>query len=187
DQPLAEIKGGAVINKYTADTEKLGPSTAARNMRVFRAIYNFAMIAHEDLPKCPTDRLTKLRMWYRDKRRRTYIRPDDLPAWYQAVMALECNKARDYLRLVLFTGMRRSEALCLRWENIDFTGRILTVPTTKNGDPLVLPLSTFLLELLQARRSRHADDEWVFPADSEAGHAQEPKKWLRNVTRMSGV
>lgn len=188
DRPLAEISGEQVIQRYTADLVKLGGSSAARKMRIFRAIYNFAMVANEDdLPPNPTVRLSKLRMWHRDLRRRTYIRPADLPAWYAAVMALESDSARDYLRLVLFTGMRRAEAMALRWGDVDLAGRTLTVPQTKNGDPLVLPLSSFLLEMLAERRRCYPDAEWVFPGNSKSGHLQEPKKWIHAVVEASGV
>ena len=154
DRPLASISGSELVQEYTRQTADRSPSTAARNMRTFRSIYNFAMALHEHLPQNPADRLKKLRLWYRDPRRRTYIRPDQLPYWYAAVMRLENDHARDYLRLLLFTGMRRSEGLSLRWEHVDFSGLTLTVPRTKNGDPLILPLSTFLYELLHERRRR---------------------------------
>jgi integrase len=102
-------------------------------------------------------------------------------------MALANDSARDYLRLILFTGMRRSEAMRLRWENVDLEGRTLTIPTTKNGDPLVLPLSSFLQTLLMERRQRFPDDEWVFSAVGGRGRLQEPKKWVRKVAEASGI
>ena len=187
DRPLAEINGEQIVQRYTADLVKLGGSSASRNMRIFRAIYNFAMVANEELPPNPTSRLSKLRMWYRDQRRRTYIRPGDLPAWYVAVISLESDAARDFLCLVLFTGMRRAEAAALRWEDVDLDGRTLRVPATKNGDPLVLPLSSFVLHMLAERRCRYPDAYWVFPANSKSGHLQEPKKWIQAVVEASGV
>jgi integrase len=186
-RPLGEITGQMVVERHAADTEKYSPCTATRNMRVLRAIYNFAMIAHEELPPNPTARLTRLRLWHRDQRRRTYIKVDDLPAWYEAVTAIEPSTARDYLRLVLFTGMRRSEALGLRWDNVDLSGKTLAVPVTKNGDPLVLPLSSFVYDLLSARRRADPTGEWVFPAESDSGHLVEPKKWVAAVAKNSGV
>src|SRR5256885_8699905 len=38
----------------------------------------------------------------------------------------------DYLELVLFTGLRRNEAAALRWANVDFKDKLLTVKETKN-------------------------------------------------------
>jgi integrase len=187
DRPLSEIGGGELVREYLRQSKEMTPSTAARNMRCFRAIYNFAMAIHEHLPQNPADRLKKLRLWYHDPRRKTYIRPDQLPVWYAGIMRLQNNHAPDYFRLLLFTGMRKSEGLALRWEHIDFSGRTLTVPRTKNGDPLVLPLSTFLVDLLQARRQRFPTAEWVFPGDDPAKRIEEPKKWILRANLASGI
>ena len=60
--------------------------------------------------------------------------------------------------------------LGLKWEYLDFAGRTLTLPTTKNGDPLQLPLSDFVAELLADRRELVGQSEWVFPSRSKSGH-----------------
>jgi integrase len=102
-------------------------------------------------------------------------------------METENATARDYLRLLLLTGMRRSEGLRLRWENVDLAGATLMVPDTKNYEPLFLPLSDYLLAVLSQRRSKTEESEWVFPAPSARGHLQEPKKFIWNVREKSGV
>jgi integrase len=186
-RPLADIGGGELVREYLCQSKQLTRSTAARNMRCFRAIYNFAMAIHEHLPQNPADRLKKLRLWYHDPRRRTYIRPDQLATWYAGIMRLQSNHAPDYFRLLLFTGMRKSEGLALRWEHVDFSGRTLTVPKTKNGDPLVLPLSSFLMDLFQARRERFPAAEWVFPGDDAEKRIEEPKKWILRANLASGI
>lgn len=59
---------------------------------------------------------------------------------------------RDYLLLVLFTGLRKEEAAQLTWNNVDLKARTLTVIDTKNHLDHTLPLSDFLFELLLRRR-----------------------------------
>ncbi|NCZ96572.1 site-specific integrase [bacterium] len=59
--------------------------------------------------------------------------------------------------LVLFaleTGMRRSEMLNLRWEDIDLPRRVATLPDTKNGRPRWVPLTPRALELLEEQSTR---------------------------------
>jgi integrase len=105
-----------------------------------------------------------------------------LPKWWHAVHA-EDDYVRDFLLIALFTGMRRSEIARLRWEYIDFDGKTLTVPRTKNGDPLELPLSTFLFELLLTRREVYPDADWVFPGPGKTGHLVESKKFYARVAK----
>ena len=75
----------------------------------------------------------------------------------------------------------------MRWENVDLIGRVVTVPRTKNGDPLELPLSGFLAELIAARRERVGQTPWVFPGIGRRGHLAEVKSFVRRVSEASGV
>ncbi len=92
----------------------------------------------------------------------------------------------DYLLLLLFTGLRRNEAASLRFENIDFVDQTLTVPDTKNGEPLRLPLSDFLYNLLE-RRLNETESAFVFPGGGKRGHLIEPKRQVQRVIKASGV
>ena len=97
---------------------------------------------------------------------------------------MQNETARDFLRLLLFTGLRRSEAAGLRWEQVDLVGRTLTVPHTKNREPHVLPLSDFLVDML---RDRQKESPWVFPGSGKSGHYEDPKKAVKEVVELSGV
>jgi len=99
----------------------------------------------------------------------------------------EPDYARDFLLMALFTGMRRGELMALRWDNVDLTARTLHLPKTKNGDPLNLPLSAFLAELLTERRKQAGDSPFVFPGSGKQGHLMETKKFLLRVSAGSGV
>ena len=96
-------------------------------------------------------------------------------------MTAEAQHARDFLLVSLFTGMRRSEIATLKWEHVDLIGRTLHLPNTKNGDPLDLPMSDFLAELIAARREVVGQTEWVFPGTGETGHLVETKAFVCRV------
>ena len=99
----------------------------------------------------------------------------------------EPEYSRDFLLTALFTGMRRGELTKLRWENVDLKSKVLRLPTTKNGDPLHLPLSDFLADLLSERWARNNGSPWVFPGPGKSGHLVETKKFLLRVSAGSGV
>ncbi|MCC5858610.1 MAG: integrase family protein [Ectothiorhodospiraceae bacterium] len=198
DRPLATISKDAVSRRH----QKLGersPARADNAMRVLRAVFNFARGQYEDadgnslFPDNPVDRLSHTRAWYRVERRRTLIKRSELPAWFEAVFTLkdeagdaQAGTVADLLLLLLFTGLRRSEGMGLRWEAIDFVDRTLTVGDTKNSEPLTLPLSAFITDMLRARHAG-AVSPFVFPGTGEHGHIQEPRPQMRKVTERSGV
>ncbi|MCB1809881.1 MAG: integrase family protein [Candidatus Competibacteraceae bacterium] len=166
NRPLMAITPDMVTQRH----KKLGeasPAQANLTMRYLRAIMNFAQAEYTApdgtpiLSHNPVARLSSTKGWYRVDRRQSVIRAAQLKPWMQAVMALGNQVARDYLLLVLLTGLRRSEALGLTWAGIDFDARTLTVMDTKAHRSHTLPLSDFLQELL-TRRKDWAVGEYVF-------------------------
>src|SRR5262249_22280510 len=100
---------------------------------------------------------------------------------------LDNQVARDYLLLLLFTGMRRGEAAMLRWDDVDFALRVIRLPAarTKAGRKLDLPMTDIVSGLLAARRSVGRDASgFVFPANSGSGHIEEPRFALRFVSHL---
>nr|MDQ3960180.1 integrase arm-type DNA-binding domain-containing protein [Pseudomonadota bacterium] len=188
-KPLLSISRDMVAKRH----RQLGEASQARAnlaMRYLRAIFNFAMAEHTDakgkplLTDNPVKKLSQTRAWYRVERRQTVIKPHQLKPWLQAVLSLDNTCARDYFLLVLLTGLRRNEALNLRWDNVDLMGRTLTVKDTKNYQDHTLPLSDHLLELLEARQ-REAVGEYVF--EGPRGRLSNLHYALSHVTGNSGV
>lgn len=188
-----------VERRHRQLAETRGEATANLSMRVLRAVFNFAAGKYEDakgrsfLPENPVKRLSATRAWYRVERRKTVIKAHQLPAWFAAVNALGLSTVRDFLLLLLFTGLRKSEAARLTWDRVDLTGRTLIVTGTKNHDDHVLPLPDYLLALLTRRKAERdalpeADrSRFVFPGDGETGYLIEPRKQIAHVIANSGV
>ncbi|KTD73762.1 hypothetical protein Ltuc_1609 [Legionella tucsonensis] len=126
----------------------------------------------------PVKRLSQTRAWYHVERRQTYIKPHELEAWYQGLRKIENETLRDYLLLVLLTGLRREEeAATLKWESVDLASKTFTVVKTNNNESHTLPLSDFLYDLLVSRYEKIND--YVFPGTGAAGHIIElVNKWL---------
>ena len=173
----------------------LGRNSHARannSLRVLRAIINHAKKKYEDskgqpiILYNPVDRISDTRGWYKVERRRTLIKPHQLAAWYQATLQLNAETTRDYLHLLLFTGLRRSEASRLRWDEVDFIEKTLTINITKNHEIHTLPLSDFLEDLLKRRYEDRVND-YVFDSDSKLGYLIEPKTAIKKVSDLSGV
>jgi len=183
---MKEITRQMVLKKHQEIGKKHGETTANNAMRHFRSVYNFIFATQDDYPPNPVQILTQARAWFKERRRQSVVTAVDLPAWWKAVMA-EPDYSRDFLLTALFTGMRRSEVMQLRWENVDLSAKTLYLPTTKNGDPLTLPLSEFLADLLAQRREANQGSPWVFPGPGRTGHLVETKKFLLRVSAGSGV
>ena len=185
-KPVNEITRQMVLKKHQDISVENGKTTANNVMRHFRSVFNFVAATQDDFPPNPVQILTQARAWHREQRRQTVVTAQDLPMWWKAVMA-EPDYSRDFLMMALFTGMRRGELMKLRWENVDLEARTLHLPKTKNGDPLTLPMSKYLTDLLTSRRALVGSSPWVFPGPGKTGHLIETKKFLLRVNAGSGV
>ncbi len=168
-----------------------GEAAANLTMRLLRSILNFAAEYRDAkglsiIPDNPVRRLSAKKIWNRVERRQTVIKPHELHAWYEAVNKLENTTLRDYLLLVLFTGLRREEAAQLEWSRVDMQARTLTILDTKNRQPHVLPLSDFLFDLLNSRKATQ-NSPYVFAGNGEGGHIVEPRKQMAKVTAQTGI
>ena len=209
DKPLTAITKKMVLDRHQELTQSRGKAHADLCMRFLRSVLNFAKAVYDDpqghaiLPENPVRVLTVTRSWNKIERRRSFIKPVDLPRWYAAVRALRlCELTNpnlpgevdyslyetiaDFLELLLFTGLRRQEALTLQWQDVDLHSKLLTIRTTKNGLSLHLPLSDHLVTLLAGRRAS-ARNPYVFPGKTGHGYLIEPKRQIRKVIETSGV
>jgi integrase len=198
NRPIGQISKDAVATRHRCLGER-SHARANNAMRVLRALFNFARGQYEDAEgrslflENPVSRPSHTRAWYPDTRRRTVISRTQLAPWLQAVIALKgdasdehATTVADYLLLLLFTGMRRTEGMTLTWNDVDLAERTLLISETKNKEPLKLPLSDFIYTLLKDRQEA-AVTPYVFPGDGEYGHLIEPRKQMRKVIKASGV
>lgn len=191
NKPLLDITKDLVARRHS----KLGEASHARanlSMRVLRTLFNFAMTQYEDsqgrslISDNPVKRLSQSRAWYRVERRQGFIKAHELAPWYEGVQKLENHTLRDYLLLLIFTGLRRSEAAQLKFSQVDFKAKTLIIIDPKNHENHTLPLSDYIFDLLSKRKSM-AGSEYVFPSSSAGGYIVEPRKQMEKVINTSGI
>ncbi|WP_200375984.1 tyrosine-type recombinase/integrase [Thiocystis violacea] len=112
------------------------------------------------------------------------LREDEYPAFFDALGdAPPLVRALVYLLLV--TGMRLSEALSARWEDVDFARNLLRLPDTKNGRSRLVPLSPAAIGIL-AQLREHQRNAWLFPGRGD-GHMTRPSRAFRRVLAQAGI
>lgn len=188
---LKDISRDIVLSRH-AEYGQRSPARANNGMRILRAVFNHALQRYQDssgkpfLVANPVEVLSHQRAWYKVEQRESLIKDHQLKAWYDATMQLNTQTTRDYLHLVLLTGLRRSEAATLTWEQVDFKDKTLTITETKNGRVHRLPFSD-AIEVLLERRFKEQESPYVFPSDAERGHLSEPRTAIKRVSKLSGV
>ncbi|WP_035271447.1 tyrosine-type recombinase/integrase [Desulfonatronum thiodismutans] len=183
-KPISAITRDIVARKHK-ELGKISHARANLAMRYLKAILNHASeaFAYPDgrplLPDNPVKILSVGKAWFHVGRKRTYLRHHELKPWIAAILSLgeaperepgTGNQHRklkagddlaDLFMTLLLTGLRRNEALGLKWADVDLKWQALTIPDPKNRQPHTLPLGKHLFSIL-ARRKKMSDTDLVF-------------------------
>lgn len=179
------VTDGSVWFGADKETLRAGVGTGSKAQadlwaRALRAVYRFAHDHYRDeegitlLPDPPTLVLSTKRQWHGTVRKTERIRTHDFARWLNAVavVRVKAEEGRDdvaaaicdAVEMSMFTGLRKSEIFELTWDRVNIGGRYFWIDTTKNGDPLELPITDTLLNLFRRRLKMKASDEvLVFP------------------------
>jgi integrase len=132
---------------------------------------------------------------FKEKSRSRFLKSDELPKFFEALEKEENDLFKDFFYVAIFTGIRKSNILAIKWQDIDFDQKILYIPDSKNGEPQDFPLSDQVIEILKNRKIINKKLElkdykknWVFPSKtSKSGHLEEPKSAWRRIKERSGI
>lgn len=192
DLPVTAISKDMVEERHRRIA---GKAMANSTMRTLKALLHYAARKYENengdpcLKTNPVYRLSEVRSWHRDVRRQTLLRPAHLRPWFVAVMGLDNHTSRDFYLLLLFTGMRKGEAMNLKWSYVDLDAGIITIPRseTKTHEEYIFPLSDYVWTLLKVRRFFAANSEWVFPGVYKDRPTTAAFNSYTTITERSGI
>ncbi|MFZ2170812.1 MAG: integrase arm-type DNA-binding domain-containing protein [Methylococcaceae bacterium] len=184
DKPVNAITRDMVLVRH----KKLpGNGTSKDNkMRILRLLMRYAL-ALKIINESPTDALREVGLWSKPTRKSRIIPADRLKDWHESVLQLTNPKAKTYLLLLLYTGLRANEALHLEWKNVDFKNDSLTVMDTKNGSNFTTYIPTQLKPYLRNLHETTGGNAFVFPGDNAEGAMAIPRWPLDQVTLKTGI
>jgi integrase len=106
--------------------------------------------------------------------RETYINAEEAARLVTAAEKSRNKQLGAIIRLLLLLGMRVSELLSMRWENVDTAKRTLFIPTSKTGRSRRLPLPQAAIDIIGAL-PRPAGAVFLFP------NPRNPNKHLTTI------
>ena len=143
-------------------------------------------------------------MWLRFLLKNVYVRPikrrertlnlSERLALIDVLWGEEAGKIygsqRDWVLLLMLTGLRYHEPLSLRWENIDWSLKVFTITETKNGEHLTLPMTKFIEHILKNRKKEQEDrgiqSPLVFPQSRDPMKSATMTKVIQKVCKAVG-
>lgn len=135
---------------------KTAPIMANRVMALLRSVFNYAIKKGWE-GKNPVLGFERFKEISRDR----FVQPDEMPFLLDAIDS-ENQLMKDFFKMLLLTGARKGDVQKMRWEQIDWIYCTWKIPETKNGQPLLLPMTDMAIEILKTRKE-DSNSPWVFP------------------------
>ena len=163
-----------------------GPVSANRALAMLKAIFNFASSELDLTIENPAAGVRR----FREQTRERFLTADELRRLMAALDAPGVDgDARDAVKIMLFTGLRRGNVFGLRWQWLDLDAATYTIPGAahKTHRAVTNPLTAEALAILTRRRQADPDGEWVFPAKRVGGPLTDITLHWRRIRRAADI
>jgi integrase len=196
DAPLTAVTATRILEfRAKLQAKGLAPRTVNLVLALVRVVLRFA-VANGHITASPTDRLGRGKLMLpieKTKLAPPIERPEDVGRLLSVLRELGDELSRPELHplfaALAYTGLRRGEALGLRWADVDLDRRMLTVRhsyggRTKSGKHRTVPLPAALVTILRAYRLAEPwKGELCFP--NERGEMFSPNAKLESLFRRA--
>lgn len=140
----------------------LSNASVNRHLATLRSMFNLARRWDLYEGRNPAASPGMLAETHRD----VYLTAQETQALVRALDAEPDRDAAAAILLLVLTGARKGEVLTARWEHVDLSRRLLTVPRSKSGRTRHIPLNALAVRVLIHQHERHrraGDGGFVFP------------------------
>lgn len=151
DQPVSGLTGAAFTEHCHEFAQNNGAAIVELGRGLLGALIRYVNAVYAMQLENPFHKLSAAGLMpERSKPRPRMLREDELIQWRKAV-DLCGDLQRDYLLLLLLTGLRRGEVMSMTRQDISLDEGSIFIPDTKNGKPHSLPITALVLEILRRR------------------------------------
>lgn len=172
DRPVSALKDSAFATHCHEFAQSKGAAVVDLGRGIIGSMLRYLGAVHGVEIPSPFVRLGAAGLMPdRPKPRDRKLAEADLKAWFIAVDSLP-DVQRDYLRLLLLTGLRKNEGSAIRRRDVDLSGGTLLIPDTKSKKPHCLPITALMRDVLERRCDALDADDRLFEGLS-ADHVTE--------------
>lgn len=181
---LRSISQKMIFNLHIELAEKHGQVAANRVVTHIRTLFNWARKAGLFKGANPAAEFER----FEETERERFLQPDELTRLMDVLDEEGDTDLTDFIRLALATGMRKSNVTGMAWQHVNLAEQIWTIPTSKNGKPVVVDLLPPVMKVLERRLTVRVEGiPWVFPSDGRSGHVEDFKKGFRRLLKRAKI
>lgn len=167
-----------LVEQYKVRRAKVvSVATVNRELACLKHTFNKAI----EWKKTDYNPAAKVKLFRENNARLRYLEKEEIKRLIE-----NCNSIlRPVVILAIYTGMRMTEMLTLKWRDIDFRRGIIYVLQTKNYEPREIPICNIVRETLIGVR-KHPDSPYVFCKKNGKPYGKLRKSFLQALEK-SGI
>jgi integrase len=150
-------------------SKTLAPQTVKHLLRLMARIINFGL----KKGLCPGLKF-KIEMPKVNNLKTEDLSPEQLSNLIEAISQEPDIQAANFMKMALFTGMRRGELFKLQWQDIDLDRGFIHIRRPKGGQDAKIPLNPATKELLE--NHPQSNSPYVFPGRGGKQRTRYPKR-----------
>ena len=116
-----------MVERYKAERSKeVAPATVNRELACLKTMFNKAILWN----KATDNPVRKVKLFKENNQRKRYLEKEEIVRFIDACQP----HLKPIVIVAIYTGMRKSEILNLKWKDVDFEHGIIYLIETKNGE-----------------------------------------------------
>jgi integrase len=172
-----------LLEQYQTERMQKGNKAATINRHIATIKHMFTKAVEWDMvAEGALKRIRKAKLLEESNRRLKYLCKEDCQA-----LVDNCDKhIKPIVTIALYTGMRKSEILQLKWDNVDLKHGFILLELTKNGERREIPINARVREALTGI-TRRLDVPYVFYDPITGKPYEDIKRSFTSACRRAGI
>ncbi|MGD0336041.1 MAG: site-specific integrase [Candidatus Omnitrophota bacterium] len=141
------------VIKRAIAKKTISPATVNRALAVLKSIFNKAIL----WGKSEKNPCKGVELFKEDNQRLRFLEKEEI----DRLLSNCCEHLKPIIIVALYTGMRKSEILKLKWHDIDIKRNIIHLLTTKNGEKREVPMNRIVQKTIIGVL-KHPDSQYIF-------------------------
>ena len=182
--PMADISTQALQSYHNHLKMKLSPATANRHLSLLHRLFSLSVQwGYLEKNVC-----TGISKFQENNQYQRFLSNEEIRNLFSAADTDENIYAAAYIKILLLTGVRRSEGLGMKWEHLRLgdSKPMWYVPHTKSGKSRYVILNPMALQILEALPKIHGNP-YVFVGKVQGNAIQNPMKAFKRIIARAGV
>lgn len=183
-RPAEELTPKEIKTKLTkaADEEKRAPSTFNHHRSLLSLSYRLGIL-NRKVTLNPARSVTHRR---EDNNRVRFLTVDEEKKLRKVIEAKWAAHLPE-LDLAINTGLRKGSQYGLTWDMVDWNGRMLKIPRTKNEEPIHVPLNDAAVAALRVVHDRGDGRGRVFQSTMTGEPLENGRHWFDDAVMKAGI